>query len=61
MGIVQTNAWTCELCGRVSLVNLHDVRPYEDPVVTPPKGEEWDYVMRDGVEKLACGGCLRHG
>lgn len=58
--IVQTNTWICEVCDRVASTT-EIVSPYSDPVVTPPSGEEWCYVIVDDCERLACPSCTGRG
>lgn len=57
MGIVQINVWMCEVCEFVESTT-EQTSPYCDPVVAP-RGEEWEYIVKDGVEKLACPTCLK--
>ena len=57
MTIYQTNLWICEVCGKQS-VKVEEVAPYDDPVVCPPNGEEWEYVGEAPDEKLACPECV---
>jgi ribosomal protein L37AE/L43A len=60
MAIYQTNIWICEVCGKQS-VTVEEVSPYSDPVVAPPKGEEWEYVGEFPNELLACPECVKKG
>jgi len=58
MSIIQTNTWTCEICGKVS-VDTHEVWLYSDPVVKPPNDENWYHVGEFFKEKLACPKCVK--
>jgi len=62
MPVIQVNIWICEVCGDVQTTK-EKTDPYSDPVVTPPNGEEWNYVGEYtgsvGDEKLACPACLK--
>ena len=56
MPIRQVNIWVCEVCGHESST-VTATEPYSDPVVTPPEGEEWPYIIQNGRELLACPSC----
>lgn len=56
MPVYQNNLWICEVCGRCEST-VYETSPYSDPVVAPPNGEEWEYVISDGKELLACPSC----
>lgn len=59
--VFQVNYWVCEVCGRTATV-AHATSPYSDPVVAPPKGEEWGYVKKPDKPRYqelhACPTCL---
>jgi hypothetical protein len=54
MGIVQTNTFTCEVCGKVE-TKSEEVGMYSDPVVVPPDG----WAHRESDDKLACPECVK--
>lgn len=56
MPVFQTNVWVCELCGAIESTT-YDTSPYSDPIVSPPKGQAWNYIKKDGNEFLACPKC----
>ena len=58
MPIYQRNTWVCEVCGLVA-DTVNEVRPYDDPVVGPPPGMEWDYVPGKFGSRLACPACYK--
>lgn len=58
MPIIQTNIWICEICGHISS-KVNEVSSYDDPVVTPPNNEIWDYTGDFPNEKLTCPNCLQ--
>lgn len=58
MPVYQINLWVCEVCNHIGYTTAQ-TRPYRDPVVEPPRHEEWDYIMnKDGDNLLACPLCL---
>ena len=57
MPIYQTNLWVCELCNKV-VSTSKEVGAYDDPVVTYPHGDPWDYVRVAKEERLACPDCV---
>ncbi len=44
MSVIQTNTWTCDICGATDGVSK-DTDAYSDPVVVPPKGWLTDLVV----------------
>ena len=53
MSIIQTNTWTCEICGKQESTTM-ETGPWSDPVVTPPR-PGWD--IQSATDKLACPEC----
>jgi len=58
MPVIQTNTWTCEVCGAIE-VDSRETSMYSDPVVCPPGGRDWDHVeAAPGDWRLACPDCV---
>jgi hypothetical protein len=56
--------FTCEICGHSSATIKDDCGIYDDPVVSPPNDENWDYITTinswgENIERLACPECIK--
>jgi len=57
MPILQVNIWICENCG-ITSTTTEETSQYSDPVIMPPKGEVWDYIVKNEKELFVCGECF---
>lgn len=57
MPIYQTNLWVCELCDNM-VSTSEEVHAHDDPVVSYPPGDPWEYLKVAKEYRLACPDCV---
>lgn len=58
--IVQITTWVCDICPTGLASKKLEVEPWSDPVVAPPGGANWGYIVLEGKEHLACPECMKN-